>query len=57
MSLEEGDEVGAEMVAGEVEGFARDVEKLEFKRMFNQPMDSANCYLEIQAGAGGTEAQ
>ena len=25
--------------------------------MFNGPMDSANCYLEIQAGAGGTEAQ
>ncbi|HBZ58672.1 MAG TPA: peptide chain release factor 2, partial [Sutterella sp.] len=57
MSLEEGDEAGAEMVAGEVEPVAAEVEKLEFKRMFNQPMDSANCYLEIQAGAGGTEAQ
>ncbi len=33
------------------------VEKLEFQRMFNQPLDANNCYLEIQAGAGGTEAQ
>ena len=57
MSLADNDEAGAETVAAEVEGFEKDVEKLEFKRMFNQPMDSANCYLEIQAGAGGTEAQ
>lgn len=57
MSLADNDEAGAETVAAEVESFEKDVEKLEFKRMFNQPMDSANCYLEIQAGAGGTEAQ
>jgi peptide chain release factor 2 len=57
MALAEGDEAGAESIAKEVEGYEKEVEKLEFKRMFNQPMDSANCYLEIQAGAGGTEAQ
>ena len=57
MSLAEEDEAGAEAIAAEVDGYAKDVEKLEFKRMFNQPMDSANCYIEIQAGAGGTEAQ
>ena len=57
MALEEGDEAGAESIALEVEGYARDVEKLEFKRMFNRPQDGANCYVEIQAGAGGTEAQ
>ncbi len=31
--------------------------RLEFKRMFRGEMDSHNAYLDIQAGAGGTEAQ
>ncbi len=30
--------------------------KLEFRRMFHDPMDPNNCFLDIQAGAGGTEA-
>lgn len=47
-----------EAVGEDIEqNIAREVGQLEFKRMFNKPMDSANCYLEIQAGAGGTEAQ
>ena len=57
MSLAEEDEAGAEALAAEVDGYAKDVDKQKNKRMFNQPMDSANCYIEIQAGAGGTEAQ
>jgi len=32
------------------------VEQLEFRRMFNNPADPSNCFLDIQAGAGGTEA-
>ena len=43
MAVEEGDEAGAQSIALEVEDFGRDVEKLEFKRMFNRPQDSANC--------------
>ncbi|MGA1055379.1 MAG: peptide chain release factor 2, partial [Pseudohongiellaceae bacterium] len=31
-------------------------EQLEFRRMFNNPADPSNCFLDIQAGAGGTEA-
>ncbi|WP_459829163.1 peptide chain release factor 2 [Hydrogenophilus islandicus] len=31
--------------------------KLELRRMFSDPMDPNNCFIEIQAGAGGTEAQ
>ena len=31
--------------------------ELEFKKMFSQPMDSNNCFVDIQAGSGGTEAQ
>lgn len=33
------------------------VGKLEFRRMFSNPMDPNNCFLDIQAGSGGTEAQ
>jgi len=33
------------------------VENLEFRRMFDNPMDPANCFIDIQAGSGGTEAQ
>jgi peptide chain release factor 2 len=36
---------------------ASEVERLEFQRMFPGKMDSHNAFLDIQAGAGGTEAQ
>jgi peptide chain release factor 2 len=39
---------------GEVEV---EVEKLEFQRMFNGKADASNAFVDIQAGAGGTEAQ
>jgi len=32
------------------------VEQLEFRRMFSNPADPSNCFIDIQAGAGGTEA-
>ena len=32
------------------------VAQLEFRRMFNKPEDPLNCFIDIQAGAGGTEA-
>ncbi len=31
--------------------------QLEFRRMFSGKYDNANCYLDLQAGSGGTEAQ
>ena len=33
------------------------LELLEFRRMFSGPNDSNDCYLDIQSGSGGTEAQ
>jgi len=33
------------------------LEKLEFQRMFSGELDPNNCYIEIQSGSGGTEAQ
>lgn len=39
--------------AGKVQ---KQIEELEFRRMFSNPADPLNCFLDIQAGAGGTEA-
>ena len=33
------------------------VADMEFRRMFSNPMDPTNCFIDIQAGSGGTEAQ
>lgn len=35
----------------------KDIEDMEFRRMFSGEMDSANAYLDVQSGSGGTEAQ
>jgi peptide chain release factor 2 len=56
MSREEEDEVGMVGIEGEVALMATEVEKMEFRRMFNNPADPLNAFLDIQAGAGGTEA-
>ncbi|HEY2346333.1 MAG TPA: peptide chain release factor 2 [Xanthomonadaceae bacterium] len=53
----EQDDDTAQAVAADVETQAKHVEDLEFRRMFSGKMDSANAFVDIQAGAGGTEAQ
>jgi peptide chain release factor 2 len=40
-----------------VEKLQKDVAALEFRRMFSNPLDPNNCFIDIQAGSGGTEAQ
>ncbi|QTD46739.1 peptide chain release factor 2 [Ottowia testudinis] len=57
MSRDEDDEAGLQAIADDADKLAKTVEDLEFRRMFNQPADPNNCFLDIQAGAGGTEAQ
>jgi peptide chain release factor 2 len=50
----------AGMVAGiadDLAGVEKEVADLEFRRMFSGEMDANNAFVEIQAGAGGTEAQ
>lgn len=44
-------------MAEDVEQHARGVDELEFQRMFSGEMDGAAAFVDIQAGAGGTEAQ
>ena len=56
MSEADEDEAGLVTIEGESAKLALEVEKLEFRRMFNNPADPLNCFLDIQAGAGGTEA-
>ena len=46
--------VALEKDARALEGTVAD---MEFRRMFSNPMDPNNCFLDIQAGSGGTEAQ
>ena len=53
----ENDEDTALAVVADVDRYEKGVEQLEFQRMFSGKMDSANAFVDIQAGAGGTEAQ
>ncbi len=46
-----------EQIGKDTDALARDVAALEFRRMFSNPLDPNNCFMDIQAGAGGTEAQ
>ena len=41
----------------ELDAADTDVSKLEFRRMFSNEMDPNNCFVDIQSGSGGTEAQ
>jgi peptide chain release factor 2 len=53
----EGDEDTLMAVSEDVGGVEKLVADLEFRRMFSNPMDPNNCFIDIQTGAGGTEAQ
>jgi peptide chain release factor 2 len=53
----EDDELTAHDIEREAGSLEAGVRRLEFKRMFRGEMDSHNAFLDVQAGAGGTEAQ
>jgi peptide chain release factor 2 len=57
LAAAEGDEATAQAVVNDVDRFDRGVGELEFRRMFSGKMDAAPAFVDIQAGAGGTEAQ
>ena len=56
MSKADGDLAGLAAIEAEAHGLREIVEQLEFRRMFSNPADPSNCFIDIQAGAGGTEA-
>ena len=57
MASEENDQTALDEVSTELQSLEGQLATLEFRRMFQGELDGANCYLEIQAGSGGTEAQ
>jgi len=56
MSKAEDDFDGLAAIEAEAHTLRETVEQLEFRRMFSNPADPSNCFIDIQAGAGGTEA-
>jgi peptide chain release factor 2 len=56
MSKADEDLAGLQAIEADAAKLAEIVEGLEFRRMFSNPADPSNCFLDIQAGAGGTEA-
>ena len=57
MSAEEDDEESVAAVESDLDELQKQLEGLEFRRMFAGEMDPNNAYLDIQSGSGGTEAQ
>jgi peptide chain release factor 2 len=57
LALEEDDEATMAELVRDLDRFETQLAGLEFRRMFSGEMDPNNAYLDIQSGAGGTEAQ
>lgn len=57
MAVEAEDESTFNDVKAELQQLVTQLEALEFRRMFSGANDSCDCYMDIQSGSGGTEAQ
>ena len=57
LAREDQDDATLVAIEGETAQLRSAVEKLEFQRMFSNPLDPNNCFIDVQAGSGGTEAQ
>ncbi|HTJ94313.1 MAG TPA: peptide chain release factor 2 [Pararobbsia sp.] len=57
LAREEDDEDTLVAVESDVHGIESRAADMEFRRMFSNPADPNNAFIDIQAGAGGTEAQ
>ncbi|MEY3673277.1 MAG: hypothetical protein RI904_2934 [Pseudomonadota bacterium] len=57
LAASDNDDATLEAIEADADGFQSTLEGMEFRRMFSNPADPLNCFLDIQAGAGGTEAQ
>jgi len=57
IAKEEADDATLQSIALDVNKLDEKIANLEFRRMFSDPMDPNNCFVDIQAGSGGTEAQ
>ena len=57
LAEDEGDADTAAEIIKDIDKLDDDLAVLEFRRMFSGEMDSANAFIDIQSGSGGTEAQ
>ena len=57
MAREEDDDAALQSIGRDIGRLEQTVADMEFRRMFSNPMDPNNCFIDIQAGSGGTEAQ
>jgi peptide chain release factor 2 len=57
MARAEGDDATVISVAADLAAAEKLVASMEFRRMFSGALDANNCFLDIQSGSGGTEAQ
>jgi peptide chain release factor 2 len=57
LARSESDDATLLSISSDTEKLKSEVAALEFRRMFSNPLDPNNCFMDIQAGAGGTEAQ
>ena len=57
MAKDENDDATLLSIEADSLDLEKQVEGLEFRRMFSNPMDPNNCFMDFQSGSGGTEAQ
>lgn len=57
MIIEEEDDKALESLENEANKLEQQIEALEFQRMFSNELDTQDCFVDFQAGSGGTEAQ
>ncbi len=57
LAVEADDQETLDEAISESDDLEAQLAKLEFRRMFSGPQDSSDCYIDLQAGSGGTEAQ
>jgi peptide chain release factor 2 len=57
MAREEDDDATLLGIEEDSKALEARVAEMEFRRMFAHPMDPNNCFIDIQSGSGGTEAQ
>ncbi len=57
LAIEEDDSSTVDEVVSDLDGLEEHIAELEFRRMFSGEMDARNAFVDIQSGAGGTEAQ
>ncbi len=57
MARGDNDDASLQTIATDSVALEKTVAEIEFRRMFSNSLDPNNCFVDIQAGSGGTEAQ